>query len=69
MGGTLYAALGMHSYILTIVCCGAQVTAVDDLTTWHKLSRGMPCGAKGVQDRLGWIQCALLCIACRWQWE
>ena len=25
MGGTLYAAMGMHSYILTIVCCGAQV--------------------------------------------
>lgn len=26
MGGTLYAAMGMHSYILTIVCCGAQVS-------------------------------------------
>lgn len=27
MGGTLYAAMGLHSYILTIVCCGAQVIA------------------------------------------
>ena len=26
MGGTLYAAMGMHSYILTIICCGAQVS-------------------------------------------
>ena len=29
MGGTLYAAMGMHSYILTIVCCGAQVHIIQ----------------------------------------
>ena len=25
MGGTLYAALALHSYILSLVCCAAQV--------------------------------------------
>ena len=25
MAGTLYAALGLHSYILSLVCCAAQV--------------------------------------------
>ena len=25
MGATLYAAMFMHSYILSIVCCGVQV--------------------------------------------
>lgn len=25
MGGTLYASLVMHSYILSLVCCSAQV--------------------------------------------
>ena len=29
MGGTLYAALGMHSYVLSLVCCAAQVRLAD----------------------------------------
>eukprot|EP00884_Botryococcus_braunii_P023349 jgi/Botrbrau1/9699/Bobra.0201s0029.1 len=28
MGATLYAALGMHSYIFSLVCCAAQVVAL-----------------------------------------
>lgn len=24
MGGTLYAAMAMHSYVLSIICCAAQ---------------------------------------------
>ena len=28
MGGTLYAALALHSYILSLVCCAAQVSSV-----------------------------------------
>lgn len=26
MGGTLYAGLAMHSYVLSLVCCAAQVS-------------------------------------------
>lgn len=28
MGGTLYAALSMHSYVLSLVFCGAQMVAL-----------------------------------------
>lgn len=28
MGGTLYAAMAMHSYVLSIICCAAQVVAL-----------------------------------------
>ncbi|CAL5219080.1 g844 [Coccomyxa viridis] len=44
MGGTLYAAMGMHSYILTIVCCGAQVVALLYYTVSY-----FPGGTNGVR--------------------
>ena len=44
MGGTLYAAMGMHSYILTIVCCGAQVLTSFNASAVHLAHQGMTVG-------------------------
>ena len=32
MGGTLYAALAMHSYVMSLICCAAQVLAADEIS-------------------------------------
>ncbi len=44
MGGTLYAAMGMHSYILTIVCCGAQVCVSYMHLHLTRLNKALPLG-------------------------
>ena len=44
MAGTLYAALVMHSYIMSLVCCAAQVCPPTSLPQ----PRARPCSGLGV---------------------
>ena len=55
MGATLYAALGMHSYILTVVFCGAQMVAL----LYYTLSY-FPGGVHGLKYVLYSFQSAMM---------
>lgn len=55
MGGTLYAALAMHSYILSLICCATQVVAL----LYYTLSY-FPGGSHGLKYVLYNLQSAVM---------
>jgi len=50
MAGTLYAALVMHSYIMSLICCAVQVRAHLAGTPFQEESKKNACASRACGD-------------------